>query len=65
MRKYSRSELYKLRGKYSLKGLKEDVCEVIKSYGIKRKFRGTKGRMVRKRNLDNNMGVHTSLLKQL
>ena len=67
MTSYSRSELYRLMGKYSWKGLKEDVCNVIKNYGIKRKFRGTKGRMIRsrKRNLDNNRGVHTSLLKEL
>ena len=67
MRRYSRSELHKWRGKYSLKRLKEDVCKVIKNYGIKRKFRVTKGRKIRsrKRNWDNNMGVHTSLLKQL
>ena len=67
MRRYSRSELYKLKGKCSWKGLKEDVCNVIKNYGIKRKFRGTKGRMIRsrKRSWDNNRGVHTSLLKEL
>ena len=62
MRMYSRSELYKLKGKYSWKGLKEYVCNIIKNYGIKRKFRGTKGRRTRsrKRNWDNNRGVHTS-----
>ena len=67
MRRYSRSELYKLKRKYSWKGLKEDVCNVIKNYGIKRKFRGAKGRMIRsrKRNWDNNREVHTSLLKEL
>ena len=66
-RSYSRSELYKLKGKYSWKGPKEDVCNVIKNYGIKRKFRGTKGMMIRwrKRKWDNNRGVHTSLLKGL
>ena len=65
MRRYNRSD--KVKGKYSWKGLKEYVCNVIKNYGIKRKFRGTKGRIImsRKRNWDNNRGVHTSLSKEL
>ena len=67
IRKYSRNDLHELRGRYSLKGLKEDICRVIQNYGIKRKFRGTRGRMInlRKRNWDSNMGVHMNLLKQL
>ena len=50
-----------------MKGLKEDVCKVIKNYGIKRKYRGNKGRMIksRKRSWDSNMRVHMNLLKQL
>ena len=45
-RKYSSDELHELRGNYNLKRLKEDVCKVIKNYGIKRKFRGTRGRII-------------------
>ena len=70
IRKYSSNNLHELRGRYSLNGLKEDVCKVIKNYGIKRKFRGTRGRTINqlksiKRNWDSNMGVHTNLLRQL
>ena len=67
IRKYSSNVLDELRGRYSLKGLKEDVCKMIKNYGIKRKFRGTRGRLIksRMRKWDSNMVVHTNLLKQL
>ena len=66
MREYSSGELHELRGRYNLKGMREDVCKVIKNYGIKRKFRGTRGRMINqfksiKRNSDSKMGVHMNL----